>query len=229
MKLLSIPLGIACLSLLAMASQPATTPPQPPDIITRDQWGSKPQPLPQDARHTPRVLTVHHAGVLWRPTDEPYARIRNLQSWGQRDKNWPDLPYHYLISPDGRIFEGRDVNYRPESNTNYELSGTLNVHLWGNFDEQRVSVEQLRALVALSAHLCHTLGLNPAEIRGHADAAPGQTSCPGKDLQRYITQGLLQRWTADLLAGRSPDITPLPPLDDGPTAPIPTTRPAETP
>jgi hypothetical protein len=200
--------------------------PPVPQIISPAEWGSKPLPLPEDARHTPRVLTIHHAGVLWKPTDEPFARTRNLQAWGQKEKNWPDLPYHYLISPDGRIFAGRDVNYRPESNTQYDLTGVVNIHLWGNFEEQRVSPEQLASLVALCAHLCETLKLNPAEIRGHADAAPGQTSCPGKDLQRYISQGLLQKWTAESMAGKSPDVASLPPLEGGPTTQIATTRPA---
>lgn len=197
-----------------------------PEVITREQWGSRPQTMPATMRHVPKVLTLHHAGTLWKDGDEPYRRLRNLQSWGQRDKGWPDVPYHYLISPDGRIFEGRDVNYRPESNTKYDLMGVVNVQLWGNFDEQRVSLEALKATVAICAELCRTFGLSPADIRGHTDAAPGQTSCPGKDFQRYIAQGLIRKWVEETLAGTPPAVALLPPLEAGPTTMITTTAPA---
>lgn len=200
-----------------------------PVVISRGQWGSRPQTMPTTMRHVPRVLTVHHAGVLWRSGMEPYQVLRNLQSWGQRDKKWPDVPYHYLISPDGRIFEGRDVNYRPESNTKYDLDGVLNVHLWGHFDEQRVSVEQLRSTVSLLAKLCRELKLDPKLIRGHRDAAPGQTTCPGKDVHRYLEGGQLRRWVEETLAGKVPAIEELPEAPGGPTTRITTTAPASRP
>jgi hypothetical protein len=177
-----------------------------PPIITREQWGSKPQPLAESLRHQPRIITIHHSGVLWKNGDDPYVKIRALQSWGQKEKNWPDLPYHYLIAPSGQIFEGRDWHYRPESNTQYDLVGVLNVELWGNFDEQLLTLAQLRSLVDLLGYLCSTHHLSPAEIRGHGDAAPGQTHCPGVDVKRYLTSGALRRWTEQILAGQHPPV-----------------------
>jgi hypothetical protein len=47
-----------------------------------------------------------------------------MQGWGQREKKWPIVPYHFLIAPDGRIFEGRPIAYEPDSNTKYPLRGT---------------------------------------------------------------------------------------------------------
>jgi hypothetical protein len=186
-------------------------------FVTREQWGSKPQPIPDDRRQTPTMITLHHAGVVWKPTDDPMQRIIALQSWGQRDKNWPDVPYHFLIAPDGRVFEGRDWHYQPESNTQYDLKGVLNIQLWGDLDKQRASPEQLRAVVELCAWASRRFEIDPATIRGHCDAAPGQTTCPGLDFHRYITGGLIAQWTQELLAGKTPEITELAPLPDGPT------------
>src|SRR5207249_10377189 len=56
-----------------------------------------------------------------------------------RNTYWPDLPYHFLIAPDGRIFEGRPVEYEPESNTDYSLAGNVGVELMGDFNRQRPS------------------------------------------------------------------------------------------
>ena len=94
--------------------------PRPP-IVSAAEWGSQPQPIPATRKHTPRYVTIHHAGVLWQAKVTPEAFVRDMQSWGQKEKGWPDLPYHFLIAPDGQIFEGRPLIYEPESNTKYPL------------------------------------------------------------------------------------------------------------
>lgn len=198
-------------------------------IVKREEWGSKPQPIDASKRQTPTFFTIHHEGVLWKVGTDAAKKLRNVQSWGQREKNWPDLPYHYIIAPDGTVYEGRDWNFQPESNTSYDLNGVLNIELLGNFEEQRVSLEQLHATVALLAKLSIDLKVDPATIRGHMDAAPDQTVCPGKDLQRYIEKGLLRGWVEQTIRGESPKIAELEPLAGGPTTKItdaaPTTKP----
>lgn len=154
----------------------------PPDFVTRTEWGSRPKSLPQEWCQTPTRIVIHHAGVNWVEGSDPVEKVRNLQTWGQREKGWPDLPYHFLISPDGRIFEGRDPFYRPESNTEYDLNGVLNVQLFGNFEEQTVSPEQTRALVSLLNYLCRNHSIPKGRISTHQQEAPGQTTCPGRDL-----------------------------------------------
>jgi hypothetical protein len=164
---------------------------QPLGIITREQWGSHPQELPAKMRQTPQKIVLHHSGVLWKEGDDAFKKIRALQSWGQREKHWPDLPYHFMIDPCGRIFEGRDIYYRPESNTQYDLSGVVNVELWGNFDEQPVSAAALQSTVELLAWLRDRYDLR--QVSTHRLQAPGQTTCPGQDLMRYFDSGELQR------------------------------------
>lgn len=175
-----------------------------PNIISREKWGSKPLPIAETMRQTPTLLTLHHSGVLWKGSDEPYEKIRALQRWGQKEKGWPDLPYHYMIAPGGEIFEGRDWHYRPESNTKYDLDGVLNVELWGNFDEQKVTLPQLMALVELLAYLYGHHDIKT--LRGHGDAAPGQTHCPGEDLKKYLKSGQIATWVEETRAGKTPEI-----------------------
>jgi len=187
-----------------------------PAIISAEEWGSKRLPIPEEKRQVPARITVHHAGSLWKPADDPDTRIRNLQSWGQREKKWEDLPYHFLIAPDGRIYEGRDINFAPETNTNYVTSGHIGIQLWGNFEEQRVSLAQLQSTVNLIAWLGIEYGISAETISGHKDVAEG-TVCPGKDFHRYIASGLLKRWVLEAQDGLIPGIHPLPALEDGPT------------
>lgn len=218
---------LAITSCTSSDTRPAKAPPglEKPRVVTAEQWGSDPLPIPKERKHTPKFITIHHAGVEWKAGSDPYEKIRNLQAWGKKTvddggKDWPDLPYHFLISPDGRIFEGRPVAYEPETNTNYDVRGHIGVQLWGNFQQQRVSPQQIASATRLVAWLSQEYGVDDALIRGHRDAAEG-TSCPGADVYRYIEDGQFLGWVESLRAGEEPDIDLGPPLTDGPTEMIP--------
>lgn len=191
-----------------------------PAIVSREAWGSEGKPIPETRQHTPQFVTIHHAGVDWKPGRDPSEFVKAMQGWGQREKGWPDLPYHFLIAPDGRIFEGRPVRYEPESNTKYDLQGHVGVELMGNFESQRPSEAQLRSAVALVAWLCQEHKIGPDRIAGHGDRAQGQTSCPGKDFNRYLRDGQFVGWVRQTLAGESPEVKPGEALPGGPTVPV---------
>ena len=211
--------------------------PKPPTVL-REEWVSEPLPIDDKHKHTPRYITIHHAGVEWKAGRDPSEFVKSVQAWGQRrveenealppDKrkagieNWPDLPYHFMIAPDGRIFEARPLEYEPQSNTNYPLQGHLGVELMGSFESQRPSEAQLKSAVAISAWLCDQFDIDPSQIAGHKDRAEKQTSCPGKDFYRYLESGEFKEWVAQTLAGKQPDVKPGPPLPGGPTVVVDT-------
>ena len=215
------PLGLLGACELQHAQQPGVQPgvPKPP-IVSAQEWGSMPQPIPDSRKHTPKYITIHHAGVLWEGKTTPDKFVKNMQSWGQKEKNWPDLPYHFLIAPDGRIFEGRALAYEPDTNTKYELAGNIGVEMMGDFNRQRPSEAQLRSCVALVAWLAQELNVAPEHIRGHNDAAPGQTSCPGKDFYRYLEDGQFRNWVTETMQGKTPEVKHGAPLEGGPTRSI---------
>lgn len=209
--------------------------PRPAKFVTAADWGSRPDPIPDERRHTPKHVTLHHAGVLWTADRDPVQFIRNMQSWGKkrpeleeppRNTYWPDLPYHFLIAPDGRIFEGRPLEYEPESNTKYELAGHLGVELMGNFEQQRPSPAQVESAVRLVAWLLAKHDLPLDAITTHARVAKGQTRCPGRDFARYFDAEKPQfaEWVGAVLKGKPPVIELGPPLDGGPTQLITETR-----
>jgi hypothetical protein len=221
-------LGVAVVTTITVAAcspaaddggDPAVLKTLRPVIITAKEWGSKPQAIDEGRRQTPRFVTIHHAGEVWKEGTDPVKKIQALQAWGQREKKWPDLPYHFLVAPDGRIFEGRDVRYEPESNTKYELKGNVGVMLWGNFEEQRVSRQQLEAAVRLTAWLCSEHGIEAGTVRTHQDVA--QTACPGKDLYRYFQDGQFQRWVEAAVKGEPAKVELREAVQGGPTELIP--------
>lgn len=158
----------------------------PPTVVTWEQWDSQPEPMGRTWHQVPDRVVLHHSGVVWVKGSVPVEKVRTLQKWGQKEKGWPDLPYHFLISPDGQIFEGRDWRYRPESNTAYDLNGVLNVCLFGNFEEEPVSEAQRESLVVILAYLHRRHRIDVETLTSHLEEAPGQTVCPGRDLQNWL-------------------------------------------
>lgn len=214
--LVLVMIGCATANEKTDASAPATQPVQKPAIVPASDWNSTPDPIGDERKHTPKYITIHHAGVLWTNKATPPTMIKNMQTWGKKEKKWPDVPYHFLIGPDGTIYEGRSLEYEPDTNTKYEVSGHIGVELMGNFEEQRMSEAQLNSLVNVTAWLAQEFKIDPPNIGGHKDAAPDQTTCPGKDLYRYIVDGTIAKWTTAMRAGEQPEIVYREALPDGP-------------
>ena len=151
-------------------------------------WGSQNPDLSLVPRQTPDRIVVHHAGLPWVKGSKAAEKVRRLQSWSIAEKGWKDLPYHFLVAPDGQIFEGRDPRYQGVSNTDYPLNGALQVQLFGDFEAQALPRAQRRALERLLAFLCARYQLAPQEIFGHGEVAPNQTACPGRNLREPLPE-----------------------------------------
>ena len=208
---------IAILVAVSVTCSAALAAVEKPPIVSAKEWGSTPQPIPVSRKHTPKYVTIHHAGVVQRSTTDPAKFVKNMQGWGQREKKWPDLAYHFLIAPDGRIFEGRSLEYEGETNTKYPLKDQVQVELMGDFTKQRVTPKQLESLVKLNAWICDHYDIDPILMGGHNDRAPRQTSCPGTDPYRYISDGQLTKWVAAILKGQPVEVKEREALPEGPT------------
>lgn len=94
-----------------------------PKILPRSAW----QAPPEDHRSkslqpmgTVRHVSVHHTAVdKLRGDGTPEAELQIIQRGHRDDNQWGDIAYHFLIAPDGRIFEGRSTEYAPNSGTRY--------------------------------------------------------------------------------------------------------------
>lgn len=149
-------------------------------FVSAVQWQSMPGARAA-AGHIVTHLTVHHQGVFWRPGADVPAYLRRLQQWSRQAKGWADLPYHYIVGPDGTVYGGRDPGVPGDTNTDYDTRGHLQVMLLGNFEEQSVTVPQWDSTVRLLARLmkAHALPVDRlAAHRHHTD----RTVCPGATL-----------------------------------------------
>lgn len=160
-------------------------------INPRSSWNaSEPRPYKQ---HVPERITIHHEGTRFEKSEDAAKHIKNVQTWGMgKDRNWIDIPYHFLIDPNGNIYEGRNIFTVGETATEYDPTGHLLITCLGNFEEQDVSEEQLSSLINLISDCCRRFAISPEKIASHKDYSK-QTACPGKNLYKYLENNYIKK------------------------------------
>jgi len=166
------------------------------NVVKRSDWGWKPL-TSKIKQHKIKYITLHHGGVKFTEEEDPVKYIRHLQDWSRAKKHWIDIPYHFMIDLDGKIYETRPINYPGDTNTSYDPTGHALICVMGNYEVQKINKKQLRAVVKLSAFLAKKYNVSVDNIKGHKDYAV--TLCPGKDFYKYIQDGTLKERIKALL------------------------------
>ena len=143
--------------------------------------------------HNIQKITLHHTGSAepLSESDDPVSVLNNLFEWGASDRNWWDVPYHYLIDLNGTIYEGRDAAYAGDTNTMYDPRGHLLISLMGNYNLQEPNEKQIAAIATLMAYSIEKYGLAENDLYLHSDFT--DTSCPGKFLSPLLYDVILDR------------------------------------
>ena len=181
--------SIATLSILFLMSAGSAFSQTKPEIVSRKQWEAK-SPVGKGKKHKIKYITIHHTGVKQRPDLTLEQKLRNLQAFSQRDDKlssgkfkpaWFDVPYHYYIGVDGRIAEGRQIEYAGDTNTEYDPAGHALVVLEGSFGTEEPNAAQVDSMKKIVAWLVKKYKVPATEIKGHDDYA--ETGCPGENLK----------------------------------------------
>jgi hypothetical protein len=186
--------GLVALEIATVASLP-------PNIANATSAGGADMRLriPHRISH----ITLHHTGDAQplRPGDDPVRKLRGLQSWGARDRNWWDVPYHFLMDLEGTIYEGRDYHFMGETNTTYDPGGHFLISIIGNYEQQEPTQAQLDAIADLMAWAFKEFDLPLDRLGGHYNYAT--TTCPGKHLRKYLEDGTFRRMIEARLSARA--------------------------
>ncbi len=171
-------------------------------IVPRRDWRAKP-PLFDMQGHVPLSIMLHHTAGPVNTKRDIVFKMRSLQAYSQKPATlgngrkraaWADVPYHYYISADGAVAEGRDVRYSGDTNTDYDTTGHIQVVLEGNFEEIKPTGDQLAALETLVVELAKEWKLPATQIRTHKQVAA--TLCPGRnfmDIYPALQQRIAER------------------------------------
>jgi hypothetical protein len=187
----AIPLLILALILTAALSVPAQ---KAPAIVSRSDWGAK-KPVGEGKKHKIEFITIHHTATKMRPDLPLETKLKNLQAFSQRDDKlasgklkpaWFDIPYHYYISVDGKIGEGREIEYAGDTNTEYDPTGHALIVLEGSFGTDQPTAEQVASLKAMVKWLATRYKVGADGIKGHRDYA--ETGCPGSNIEKLFPE-----------------------------------------
>jgi hypothetical protein len=199
---LSCSLLFSALAPCPAQAQAQTLSPVEQGIVPVAAWGGTPADASKARRQTITHITLHHQGEPFKPGTDPQQYLRKLQTWSRNTKHWLDIPYHYIIDLDGRIYEGRKIDYAGDTNTEYDPTGHALIEVVGNFEEVEPNQQQLDAVVKLMAMLAKKYDVPLDHIASHRDFSK-QTVCPGANLYRYVQDGYFRREVALRLAQAS--------------------------
>lgn len=171
-------------------------------VVKRAEWGSVPLLDTIKQQHEIKYITIHHAGVEFYDEDKAAENILNLQSWSRSEKKWIDIPYHFMIDLEGKIYEGRPLNYPGDTNTEYNPFNHALIEVMGNYEIQQPNEKQLLSLINLISFLVKKFHVSVNNIKTHKDYS-NMTVCPGKNLYKYFENGFIISSVKRILAGKS--------------------------
>lgn len=166
-----------------------------PNIITRAQWGAD-ESIKRTGGSCKRrffkvqQLFVHHtAGANFET--RPKATMRAIYWYHAVRQGWCDIGYNFVISPDGRIFEGRWArNYAPFELHDSERrdgravagahvagynSGSVGISLMGNYSEVQLPPAARRTLAEVLAWEADRHNLDPEGVHRYRNPETGAT------------------------------------------------------
>jgi N-acetylmuramoyl-L-alanine amidase len=127
----------------------------------------------------PRGIILHTVGVRG---DSTVAAIRKYHV---EHNGWRDIGYHFLITKNGDVHEGRPLAQSGAHATG--ANDTIGVCVTGDGDREPWTPLQWAAVVELCSGFCHKHGWDPLKkVGGHREVvrmfggAPTTKTCPGK-------------------------------------------------
>lgn len=126
------------------------------------------------------ALVIHHSA-------SPLStKIEDIRRWHQ-DRKFETIGYHYVITSDGVLHRGRDVN-RVGAHAAGHNSHTIGLCLVGDNTKEgsKWTIAQ-RSMLVLYVRWFQTF-YPKADILGHRDLPGATTLCPGLDVRPLLIQ-----------------------------------------
>lgn len=161
-------------------------------VIARESWGARATRCTQGDPSKYR-MAIHH--TVTPATSDPPTRLRGIQAYHMDTNGWCDIGYHFLISLDGRVWEGRAIDFL---GTHVASHNTGNIGIsfigcfqtsgcsdWTPFTPPDVMIDAAGDLVGVLAGL-YGITVTSDTVKGHRDHAGASTACPGDNLHALL-------------------------------------------
>jgi hypothetical protein len=155
-------------------------------VLPRERW-TRERPIMTLANPMGQItaITVHHDGMppVTLRTERDAAERIDLIRRAHIGRGWADIGYHYIIDPQGRIWQGRPRNLQGAHVKDHN-EHNLGIMVLGNFVEQRPTAAALSSLDAFILANMRMFRVSLHSVQTHQELAT--TACPGTNLQAHM-------------------------------------------
>jgi len=157
-------------------------------VVRRAEWKALPPREPYTP-HSPIMFTLHHTrGNSPKNYAEAVREMQFIQDYHQNGRGWIDIGYHFLIDPQGDIFEGRPINVLGAHVKSWN-DGNVGISIMGNYHppvSQQPTKETLYTFTEMGRYLKTTYDIGVSSFYAHREIGP--TDCPGDVLYALMPQ-----------------------------------------
>lgn len=162
------------------------------NVIKRAEWGAIPNKYPFK-KHVPNRITIHNIGSSESPIIDNFKgaeSIRSIDNYHVNVRKWNAIGYHYIIAPNGDIYEGRpdDVVGAHVRNNN---TGNIGINIYCNSNVEVPTDKQIEKCKELMLFLMNKYNIDSSTIKGHYQLCA--TDCPGTNIKK-----LLPEWVKEI-------------------------------
>ncbi|MBO6934870.1 MAG: N-acetylmuramoyl-L-alanine amidase [Deltaproteobacteria bacterium] len=162
-------------------------------VVSREEWGARSTSC---SSNTDKYrMAIHH--TVTPATSDPAVRVRGIQNFHIDSRGWCDIGYHFLVSLDGRMWEGRPLN-QLGTHVGGENTGNIGISYigcfqnsgcndWTPFTPPDAMIDAGATLVREMSRI-YGIAVNATNVKGHRDHAGASTSCPGDNLHALLPQ-----------------------------------------
>lgn len=169
-------------------------------VLSRQQWGARARTCGTQESSKSR-MAIHHTAGNTGVADYAGA-LRGTQAYHMDTRGWCDIGYHFVVTSDGRVWEGREASIRGGHVAN-DNTGNIGIVFMGCFSgggcvyssgtvpETSVTSAMISSAGGLVRTLADWYGIavNRDRIRAHRGYA--STDCPGSSMYARIDDILL--------------------------------------
>ena len=187
------------------------------DLKSRSTWGAKPVDMAHMDGTMPLIagVTFHHSAN----TNDGISEIQRIQNAHQANgiynfthENWGDIAYHFVMTKDGAVYVGRDLEAAPGSTGGPYTLGAhvkrkntpsgIGICMLGNYDTEAFSAAHQKDLEKALAAICRRYKLTWDRVSFHSARAAvppvyETTDCPGanvtfkaKEISNHVEENL---------------------------------------
>jgi len=142
----------------------------------------------------PNRITVHHSNMPGDTSSNSAEVLRKIdrehhKTIGRKGEPGACIGYHFVIARDGRIFEGRPLQFQGAHAGGDNNRRNIGVCLLGDFQDHQLPSIQRDTLVKVLDRLRATYDIPRGQVFGHRDFNPPgnyHTDCPGVHLFQVV-------------------------------------------